>query len=286
MAGSISKLCERMRYWCEEADLGYDQGNRWDIRVGGESNCSSLVVFALREAGFDTGNASYTGDLSENLTARGWKRLPADISTCRPGDILLNDVCHVCVVISGYGWDAKVAQASIDENGRARGGQSGDQTGNETNVRNVYTYSQGWDCILRYGGPDSGESGPQTGSSATGGPLDVDGVLGPLSVAEWQRQCGTIVDGVVTGQRAEYKGLWPALVSISDYDGSGSALMEAVQVKVGVPNPTGVIARGTICMVQGWLVLHGYDIGDAKAGVIDAPTAKAIQESLNDGAWS
>jgi len=89
----------------------------------------------------------------------------------------------------------------------------------------------------------------------------------------------------VTGQREEYKGLWPALESIADYDGSGSALMEAVQTKVGVPNPTGVIARGTICMLQGWLVLHGHDIGGAKAGVLDAPTAKAVQESLNDGEW-
>ena len=285
MAGSISKLCERMRYWCEEADLGYDQGNRWDMRVGGESNCSSLVVFALREAGFDTGNASWTGDLSDNLTARGWRRLAADIQTCRPGDILLNDECHVCVVIDGYGWNATVAQASIDESGRARGGQSGDQTGGETNTRPVYTYSRGWDCILRYAG-SNGISSNGNGTSSNNGTLPVTGRLGKADVTEWQRQCGTIVDGVVTGQRAEYKGLWPALVSISDYDGSGSALMEAVQVKVGVPNPTGVIARGTICMVQGWLVLHGYDIGDAKAGVIDTPTAKAIQESLNDRAWS
>ena len=278
MAGSIAKLCERMRYWCEEANLGYDQGNRWDIRVGGESNCSSLVVFALREAGFDTGSASWTGDLSENLTARGWRRIAADISTCRPGDILLNDSCHVCVVVDGYGWNAKVAQASIDENGMARGGQAGDQTGGETNVRSVYTYSRGWDCILRWSGSDSAAPSKKA--------LAVSGRLDKADVTEWQRQCGTVTDGIVTGQRGEYKELWPALVSISDYDGSGSALMEAVQVKVGVPNPTGVIARGTICMVQGWLVLHGYDIGDAKAGVLDIPTAKAIQESLNDGAWS
>lgn len=284
MAGSITKLCERMRYWCEDANLGYDQGNRWDIRKGGEGNCSSLTIYALREAGFDTGNASYTGDLSENLTARGWKRLPADISTCRPGDILLNDVCHVCVVISGYGWDAKVAQASIDENGRARGGQSGDQTGNETNVRNVYTYSQGWDCILRYGGPDPAQSGPQTGSSATGGPLDVDGVLGPLSVAEWQRQCGTTVDGCVSGQLKDCQRWFPSLTAVT-FEGTGSALMREVQGRAGVPNPSGIIARGSVCKLQGVLVLWGYDIAESEAGVIGVDTAKAIQQSLNDGRW-
>lgn len=285
MSGSISKLCERMRWWCEEGNLGYDQDNRWDIRVGGEADCSSLTIFALREAGFDTGTASYTGDLSENLVARGWRRLVADIATCRPGDILLNDECHVCVVVEGYGWNAKVAQASIDENGRARGGKSGDQTGGETNVRAVYNYSRGWDCILRYSGSDNGTSSNGNGTPSNS-VLKVTGKLGKADVTEWQRQCGTIQDGVVTGQREEYKGLWPALESIADYDGSGSALMEAVQTKVGVPNPTGVIARGTICMVQGWLVLHGHDIGDAKAGVLDTPTAEAVQESLNDGEWS
>lgn len=273
MAGSISKLCERMRYWCEVASLGYDQSNRWDIRDNGESDCSSLTITALQEAGFETGSASYTGDLSSNLTKRGWKRLPPDISTCRPGDILLNDAYHVCVVISGYGWGAKVAQASIDENGRASGGKAGDQTGYETNIKPVYVYSRGWDCILRYGG-------------ASEASLAITGKLQKADVTKWQSQCGTEPDGVVTGQRKEYEALWPALMSVDDYDGSGSALVKAVQVKVGVSNPTGVWARGSICMLQGWLVLHGHDIGDAKAGVLDTPTAKAVQESLNDGEWA
>lgn len=275
MAGSLAKLCERMRYWCEEADLGYDQGNRWDIRTHGEGNCSSLTIFALREAGFDTGNASYTGDLAENLTARGWKRLPADISTCRPGDILLNEVCHVVVVISGYGWDAKIAQASIDENGNARGGQSGDQTGTETNVRGVYTYSRGWDCILRWGGD----------SDATADvALVVDGHVGPLTVSEWQRQLGTAVDGVVSGQLGRCAPSYPRLESVT-FEGGGSALMRRVQEAVGVPGPTGVIAGGTVCMLQGWLVLHGHSCAEDHAGVLGEATAKALQESLNAKEW-
>jgi len=142
---NIAKACERMRYWCEDGNLGYDQSNRWDIRPGGETDCSALVIHVLREAGFDTGDASYTGDMSYNLTRRGWKRLPADLSTARPGDILLNDSHHVALVIGG--------QASIDEHGRASGGASGDQTGRETNTRPIYEYSRGWDCILRYDGP-------------------------------------------------------------------------------------------------------------------------------------
>ena len=81
--------------------------------------------------------------MSENLTKRGWKRLSPDLSNARPGDILLNDNYHTAAVISGYGWSAKIAQASIDERGRATGGQTGDQSGNETNVKNIYTYNRG-----------------------------------------------------------------------------------------------------------------------------------------------
>lgn len=154
---SIEKFCERMRYWCEDGNLGYDQMNRWDIRPGGECDCSSLVIFALREAGFDTGSATYTGNLSDELTERGWLRLYPALSQIKPGDILLNDAYHVAAVISGYGWNARVAQASIDENGNISGGASGDQ-GNETNI--VDTYSYPWNCILRYPYDDSGDSEP------------------------------------------------------------------------------------------------------------------------------
>ena len=284
MAGSIAKFCEAMRKACEDWSLGYDQNQRWNIYDGGECDCSSLVIWALKQACFDVGTASYTGDMSSNLTKRGWVRIPYEgLWQVKAGDILLNDNYHTAAVISGSGTTAKLAQASIDERGKATGGAAGDQSGRETNTRQVYDYSHGWDCILRYSGADSGDDTSQDGVSAQ--LLDIDGILGPLSVAEWQRQCGTTTDGVVTGQRKEYANLWPALESIDDYDGSGSALMKAVQRVVGVSNPTGVIARGTICMLQGWLVLHGYDIGRDEAGVLDTGTAKAIQRSLNDGAW-
>ena len=273
---SISNFCTVMRMACEDWSLGYDQSNRWDIRDGGECDCSSLVIWALKAAGFDTGSASYTGDLSANLTKRGWERLPFSIDAVRKGDILLNDMNHVCAVISGSGRTATIAQASIDERGRISGGAAGDQSGGETNTRQVYVYSRGWDCILRYEGD---------GDATGGGALDVDGYIGPQSVAEWQRQCGTTVDGVVSGQSWECTTSYPNLTSVT-YEGSGSALMEHVQQVVGVPNPTGIIASGTVAMLQGWLYLHGHSCAADKAGVLGPATAKALQESLNAGEWS
>ena len=38
----------------------------------------------------------------------------------------------------------KVGSARIDENGKARGGQAGDQTGKEVSTQNWYLHSKGW----------------------------------------------------------------------------------------------------------------------------------------------
>lgn len=115
--------------------------------------------------------------------------------------------------------------------------------------------------------------------------LEVDGWVGPATVSEWQRQCGTAVDGVVSGQLEEYAKYLPRLSSVT-YDGTGSSLMLAVQKKVGVPNPCGVIGDGTVCMLQGWLTLKGHRCTDDNAGVFGEATAKALQESLNDKEWA
>ena len=142
---NLQKFIDQMRYWCDEGDLGYDQSNRYDIRYGGEGDCSSLVIHALQEAGFDTGNAITTRNLSDELCSRGWIRVPVD-GMPLPGDILLNDKNHVAAWLGDC-----LAQASIDENGNIAGGQSGDQ-GNETNTGPYYNYP--WDCYLRYVGKD------------------------------------------------------------------------------------------------------------------------------------
>lgn len=281
---SLSAFCEAMRKACQDWSLGYDQGDRWNIRDGGECDCSSLVIWALRQAGFDTGSASYTGDMSDELTDRGWQRLPfTGVSQVRAGDILLNDVHHVCAVIAGSGSTATIAQASIDERGCATGGLPGDQTGSETNTRQVYVYRWGWDCILRWTGSSDAPSGSDSDATPAG-VLDVDGHLGPLSIAEWQRQCGTTADGVVSGQSWECMESFPRLESVT-FEGTGSDLMRVVQQVVGVPGPTGIIASGTVAMLQGWLYLHGHSCAADKAGVLGDATARAVQESLNVGEW-
>lgn len=139
----LEKFVDLMLYYCNDADVGYDQWQRWDVYDGGETDCSALVITCLREAGFDVGDATYTGNMSSNLTERGWMRIEPD-GDPQYGDILLNDVNHVGVWV-GYG----VAQASGDEQGGIHGGEAGDQTGYETFVTNGY-YDYPWDCYLRW----------------------------------------------------------------------------------------------------------------------------------------
>lgn len=144
---SVEEFARAMEWWCRYGDLGYDQANRWDLRVGGETDCSALIIGVLEKCGFDTGNATYTGNMASNLTAHGWEMLDPGVDKQR-GDILLSHANHVACYLG----DGLVAQASIDERGDIAGGQSGDQA-DETNVRHYYDYP--WDCVLRYVGGDT-----------------------------------------------------------------------------------------------------------------------------------
>lgn len=163
MAGSVSKLVERMRYWCEQGNLGYDQYQRWNIYEGGECDCSSLVLWCLYEAGFIAKPTwGYTGSLEEQLKGTGWTRVPNN-GKPQVGDILLNVKNHVAVCVAS----GKIAQASHDERGRYTGGKSGDQTGDETNVRSYYNYP--WDFYLRHSSAQASPTPSSTNTSSTGG---------------------------------------------------------------------------------------------------------------------
>ena len=117
--------------------------------------------------------------------------------------------------------------------------------------------------------------------------IEVDGSYGPATAAAvraFQQVFGLTADGVVSGQLWECAETYPHLTSVT-YEGNGSPLMLSVQKELGVPTPTGIIGSGTIAMLQGWLYLHGYSCAADKAGVLGDATARAVQQSLNDGRW-
>jgi hypothetical protein len=139
---------------CTEWNLGYDQSNRLDFRKGGETDCSALVILTCEQSGLLPHNniregigATFTGNMRANFQANGWRVLSnLPVSELQPGDVLLNDGDHTAMYVG----NGQVAQASIDEHGRASGGESGDQSGQETLVCSYYNFP--WSCVLRFHG--------------------------------------------------------------------------------------------------------------------------------------
>lgn len=143
---------------------GYDQTRRW----GPDYDCSSLMISAWQQAGVpvkDAG-ASYTGNMAHVFLRCGFEDVTAEINLStgaglQRGDVLLNVRHHTAMSIGG----GQIVHASINENGRAAGGKSGDQTGREICVRSYYKYSKGWDKVLRYVGSRKEADGQKGGTS-------------------------------------------------------------------------------------------------------------------------
>ena len=281
MGGRIDRLVRRARYWAEEANLGYDQSARWDIRPNGECDCASLAYWcaweadlAVRPADYRT-RTLYSGTIADDLAAAGWQRLSPSIPALRPGDYLVSAYHHVAICVAGAGWGAWLAEANIDERGRTTGGQAGDQSDRETRVTNVYEYSAGWDWILR---PPDDMPGPAKEG------LDVDGWLGADTIGRWQLQLGTPYDPVVSGQFRDLSWRFPSLLAVT-YERSGSLMVMEVQRRLDI-DPDGVIGHDFVGALQEWLDRHGYDIGPRGVDhILGLATGKALQRSLNDRRW-
>lgn len=264
MAGSIQKLIDRMIYWCVTVSLGYDQSNRLDFRDGGETDCSALVIRALQEAGFDTGSASYTGNMRSNLTSGGWK-VVTNNGAPRAGDILLNDINHVAVYIG----NGKLAQASIDERGMISGGKGGDQTGRETNISPYYNYP--WNCYLRW-----------TGSSQGSDKLVIDKKWGPATTIRLQESLNlSVQDGVISHQYRQdcNKNIYSAQF---DATLAGSMLIRELQVRLKARG----LYNGEIDGLCGSKTIIGLQqaFGTVADGVISpvSDLVGAMQRALNE----
>ena len=125
---------------------GYDQVSRW----GPNYDCSSLIISALKNAGIATGNATYTGNMSDELTKHGFTAYKFDRSQLQYGDILLTEGHTEWFISNG-----ELVGANANENyGKNNGkdefkyGTSGDQTEKEIYIKPYYDYD--WYCILRY----------------------------------------------------------------------------------------------------------------------------------------
>lgn len=130
--GKGGRFVNNMLRLVNDDSHGYSQSNRW----GPDYDCSSSIITALRRAGFDTGNASYTGNMSAELTKHGWERLP--YKNPKRGDILLNDATHVEMSL-GNGQNAGFHSA-----------HGHPETGDQAHEAYVGRDPGHWAAILRY----------------------------------------------------------------------------------------------------------------------------------------
>lgn len=186
-----------MIWMANNPNSGYDQEYRWGER--GDYDCSSAVISAWEQAGvpLKSRGATYTGNMENICYACGFTNVTNTVNLAtgdglQPGDICLNRLHHVAMALG----DGRLVHASINELGRAVGGQPGDQTAREFCIRSYYNYP--WNVILRYVGDDSSASpivvpgiidvhkenvrrGQRESIKFTGHDILVDGKYGPES---------------------------------------------------------------------------------------------------------
>lgn len=260
--------------------------------AGGDRDCSSAVVTALRAVGVNTFGASYTGNMREQLLKTGlfgWRKM--GVKSAQRGDIYLNEKCHTAVCVSPYG-SARgdlLAQFSISEKGTVTG-TKGDQTGRESNIKAYYSYP--WDGTLYWLGDGKTLNGSNTEVADNTVPsLGDTRYFGPKMAKELQRQLGTTADGVISGQwPANERYLWACDRGVIEYvkGGVGSNAVRALQDKVGCkvyPVVGGVQARqmgsGTVLKHQQWLIAQGISCGSSGAdGYQGRDTNVAIGQAL------
>lgn len=260
--------------------------------AGGDRDCSSAVVTALRAVGVNTFGASYTGNMREQLLKTGlfgWRKM--GVKSAQRGDIYLNEKCHTAVCVSPYG-SARgdlLAQFSVSEKGTVTG-TKGDQTGRESNIKAYYSYP--WDGTLYWLGDGKTLNGSNTEVADNTVPsLGDTRYFGPKMAKELQRQLGTTADGVISGQwPANERYLWACDRGVIEYvkGGVGSNAVRALQDKVGCkvyPVVGGVQARqmgsGTVFKHQQWLIAQGISCGSSGAdGYQGRDTNVAIGQAL------
>lgn len=159
---ATEKAISQMETWAADLAHGYDQTYRWGER--GDYDCSAAVIQAWELAGVPvkSSGATYTGNMRGVFLRCGFQDVTGSVdlasgSGLQRGDVLLNIANHTAM----YCGNGREVEASINELGGITGGQPGDQTGREFLVRSYRNYP--WDCVLRYGGEDSGSTEDKPG---------------------------------------------------------------------------------------------------------------------------
>lgn len=166
-----SRAAEIMEHLVTDPSHGYSQPNRAGVGTGGtaseffnlsdgyrvgvargDRDCSSAAIECYAAQDIETGGAWSTSDMVRCMVSTGlFEKLPR--STWRNperGDMLVAQGKHVAMAL-GNGMIGEFVRSER----HSTHGTPGDQDGGESIIRNLY--DDGWDCVLRYCGPDTEE---------------------------------------------------------------------------------------------------------------------------------
>ena len=158
-----------MKHLCIHSSHGYTQdmtdrqgtstetiniyGKKYTIKSG-DRDCSSAVISAYEAAGISCGGATYTGNMKDRMVGTGNFRWRPMTFIAQMGDTYLNEDNHTAMCLSAT--PDILMEFSINEKGKALGGEIGDQKQNgeydetynrgESHLRVYYDYP--WDGIL------------------------------------------------------------------------------------------------------------------------------------------
>ena len=127
---------------------GYSQASRWG---NPDYDCSSLVLSAYKRAGVDVGQATYTGNMRQELLKHGFSDVTASVnlSTCgglQRGDILLYHLSGTAGHTALYAGNRQIVHAR----GQSYGSPASGDQGSEIAVTPYYRGK--WATVLRYVG--------------------------------------------------------------------------------------------------------------------------------------
>ena len=119
-------------------------------------------------------------------------------------------------------------------------------------------------------------------------------IWGPKYTRELQKQRGTVVDGVVSGQtNADKPYFWAIEPGTVTYTGEGSKLINSIQKMLiaagfscGPKGADGHYGPSTIAAHQNWLMAHGISVGPSRAdGYNGHDTNRAIAQAIVAGLY-
>lgn len=246
----------------------------------GTPYCAMFAAWVLAQAGQSCPGMPTASCGTALSGARKAGIVRANKKDARAGDLVIFDWSGKATATNHIGFVEKNLGSYIQT---IEGNTSSGDSGSQDNGGGVYRRTRAWKYVTAViAVPYSG-----SGGASSGGTVEVDGVIGNKSISELQRQRGTVVDGVISGQYIGNQKYLPNVVSINWTDTGQSALVKSIQAMLKAKGYSvkvdGYLGKSTVTALQRWMREEcGYKKHEID-GILGAKTAANVQNAINAG---